>query len=57
MKSSRHHRYSSPANSSRAIYAAIIVGHESDFLALFTIQRGFFVVTQPKLGKNANARK
>ncbi|MFT6578731.1 MAG: hypothetical protein ACJAW0_001169 [Zhongshania sp.] len=57
MKNSRNHHYSSPANRSRAIYAAIIVGHEREFLALFTIHSGFLSVKQTQVGKNANASK
>jgi hypothetical protein len=57
MENSRNYHYLSPSGLDDAIYGAIIVGHEREFLALFTIHSGFLSVKQTQVGKNANASK
>ncbi|MFT7405194.1 MAG: hypothetical protein ACI955_002265 [Zhongshania sp.] len=57
MGNSYNNHYLSSAITSGANYAAIIVGHEAQLLALFTIHGGFLPPIPAKLSKIAKTTK
>jgi hypothetical protein len=57
MENSYNNHYLSSAITSGANYAAIIVGHEAQLLALFTIHGGFLPPIPAKLSKIAKTTK